>query len=148
MQDPLELEHVIGYTGVRLHTLVTHPTEKNCIIYPIGSVVVVADLQDPYVLFFWLISFSHNQQFLRGHDEEISAICISPSGNLIASGQLGSTKIKGNIATVCVWDFKSKKCLLQLHSLTGEVVSLSFSHDDRFLAAIGLKRCRVVLTFM
>lgn len=81
---------------------------------------------------------------MRGHDEEISTLCFSPSGNLLASGQFGSTKIKGNIATICVWDFKTKECLLQLQSLTGEVTSLAFSHDDRFLAGTGVSQLSVV----
>lgn len=32
----------------------------------------------------------HKQEFLRGHDMEISALAISNSGKMLASGQLGT----------------------------------------------------------
>ena len=78
-EDVMELEHVIGYTGKAGNTLHYHPTQPNTIVYGMGAVVVIQNLQD-----------AHQQDFLRGHDNEISAIAVSTDGGLVASGQLGS----------------------------------------------------------
>jgi len=56
-----------------------HPYDKDSLIYNIGGLLVIENIQD-----------KHQQQFLRGHDMEISAIAISNSGDLIATGQLGT----------------------------------------------------------
>jgi len=56
-----------------------HPFEKDTLIYNIGGLLVLENLHD-----------KHKQQFLRGHDMEISAIAVSNSGSLIATGQLGT----------------------------------------------------------
>jgi hypothetical protein len=56
--------------------LLFHPNGRD-IVYAAGGCVVVADLGDP-----------HNQVFLRGHDDLISALALSASGRYIASGQV------------------------------------------------------------
>ena len=91
-----------------------------------GTVVVIQDLTDP-----------HKQEFLRGHDEEISALAISSSGTLVASGQAGSTFHKGDKAPVLVWDLSRRSDLFQLDGMTGSVLALAFSPDERYLAALG-----------
>ena len=47
LDDPVELEHALGYSGKFADTIVHHPTESNIIIHDIGSVVVIADVDDP-----------------------------------------------------------------------------------------------------
>ena len=79
---PLELEHVIGYTGHFGCTLHCHPEETMRFVYSLGAHVVVADATDP-----------HRQEFLRAHDNEVSALDLSTSGQLIASGQRGSERL-------------------------------------------------------
>ena len=81
----LELEHVIGFTGAHLSTLVALPRLSNAFVKSMGSVVVVGDVGDP-----------HSQEFLRGHDMDISALAVSGSGALLASVQLGSAHRKGH----------------------------------------------------
>ena len=76
---PLELEHMMGYTGRRLGTLLAHPRLSEVFVKSVGSAVVVGDLNDP-----------HQQEFLRGHDMEITAMAISASGNKLASGQVST----------------------------------------------------------
>jgi hypothetical protein len=49
LDDPVELEHSIGYSGKFTGTVVHHPNEGNIIIHDIGSIVVIADVDDPYV---------------------------------------------------------------------------------------------------
>jgi hypothetical protein len=56
-----------------------HPFDKDNVIYNIGGLLVIENIND-----------KHQQQFLRGHDMEISAITVSNSGQLIATGQLGT----------------------------------------------------------
>ena len=48
-------------------------------IYTIGAVVVVGNVNDP-----------HKQRFLQGHDAEISALAMSTDGKYIATGQVRS----------------------------------------------------------
>lgn len=71
----LEMEHSIGYNGKYLGTVHYHPFDKDSLIYNIGGLLVIENLHD-----------KHQQQFLRGHDMEISAIAVSNSGSLIATG--------------------------------------------------------------
>ena len=59
----------------------------------VGSAVVVGDLNDP-----------HSQEFLRGHDMEVTALAISKTGAMVASGQTGTTHRKGFGAPVIVWE--------------------------------------------
>ena len=125
-EDVMELEHVIGYTGKASATLHYHPTESNTIVYGMGAVVVIQNLQD-----------AHQQDFLRGHDNDISAIAVSQDGGLIASGQLGSVLHKGFDAPVIVWDTQGRRDVHQLLGITEAVDNLSFSADARFFVATG-----------
>ena len=42
------------------------------------------------------LSDSQRQLTMRGHDMQVSALAVSPSGKLIASGQVGTRNFKGN----------------------------------------------------
>ena len=77
--NPLELEHVVGFSGRWKNTLACHPTSDAVFVSALGAAVVVGDITDP-----------HQQVFLRGHDGEVSVVAVSPTGSLIASGQVGS----------------------------------------------------------
>ena len=79
----------------------------------------------------------HQQEFLRGHDMEISAMAISNSGKMLASGQVGTVFQKNPEAPVILWDFESKSPLAVLKGLSIGAKKIEFSPDDRFLAAIG-----------
>eukprot|EP00744_Colponema_vietnamica_P009814 GILI01013927.1.p1 GENE.GILI01013927.1~~GILI01013927.1.p1 ORF type:complete len:623 (+),score=120.64 GILI01013927.1:91-1959(+) len=124
--DVLELEHVVGYTGHFPNTLLHHPVEQNMMIYSIGAVVVIEDVTDP-----------HKQEFLRGHDMEISALALSSNGRLVASGQVGSFAVKTRDAPVMVWDLASRRSVFTFSGLTHSVTRLTFSPDGVFLAATG-----------
>ena len=125
-ENCIELEHVIGYTGKYGHTISIHPKNSKYILYPIGGVLVVGDMTD-----------AHNQQFLTEHDEEITCVAMAPSGKLLATAQIGTTKRKGQIATVIVWEIAKKKILFKIENHINRVMSLSFSHDDKFLTVSG-----------
>jgi cilia- and flagella-associated protein 52 len=53
--------------------LILHPDNEH-IIYPLGTTIVVRHI------------ISRTQQFLRGHDNDISVITVSNTGKYIASG--------------------------------------------------------------
>ena len=61
--------------------------------------------------------------FHRYHDEDITAIAISSTGRYLASGQLGSTHVKGYPSPVILYDFASGQPLIPLQGITQ--VSLS-----------------------
>ena len=124
--DLLEVEHMIGYNGHYRNTLVFHPHEPNAFLMPLGATLVIGDLTDP-----------HQQHFLRGHDAEISAVAISRSGHLVASGQQGSRRTKAHESPVIVWDYVNRSELYQLDGLHMGIRMLAFSPDERFLAASG-----------
>jgi len=122
----LELEHSIGYNGKYSSTVHYHPAETNMIIYNIGGLLVIEDVHD-----------KHKQQFLRGHDMEISAITVSPSGRMIATGQLGTIFQKLPEAPIILWDYQKKEPITVLKGIQVCVKKLAFSPDERFLAALG-----------
>eukprot|EP00472_Partenskyella_glossopodia_P013005 CAMPEP_0197522748 /NCGR_PEP_ID=MMETSP1318-20131121/7827_1 /TAXON_ID=552666 /ORGANISM="Partenskyella glossopodia, Strain RCC365" /LENGTH=645 /DNA_ID=CAMNT_0043075215 /DNA_START=241 /DNA_END=2175 /DNA_ORIENTATION=+ len=124
-QQPMELEHLIGYTGQNLNTVKCHTQENQSLLYSVGDVVVLADDSNP-----------HNQRFFRGHDATVCCFAVSPCGKLVASGQIGSKRYKGHMAPVIVYAWNGK-VLGQFSGLTDSVITLDFSPDSRFLAASG-----------
>jgi WD40 repeat protein len=79
-------------------------------------------------------ALTRTQQFLRGHDNDISVIRVSNSGKYIASGQ--KTHM-GFQADIIVWDFDNMSMLhrFKLHKVL--IQDLSFSADEQFLASLG-----------
>jgi cilia- and flagella-associated protein 52 len=57
-----------------------------------GNFITIENINDP-----------HDQKFLRAHDMPVTVLAVSPSGELLASGQVGTTRYKGNAAPVFVW---------------------------------------------
>ena len=70
----IELEHAIGYSGEIVKAVWFHPN-GNDFVYISGGCVVISSLDNP-----------HEQSFLRGHDDEITCLCISPDGKHLATG--------------------------------------------------------------
>ncbi|CAD7928444.1 unnamed protein product [Amoebophrya sp. A120] len=122
----VELEHLCGLTNRFPNTVVLHPARRDVYIYPVGCCVVMEDLRNP-----------HNQDFLRAHDAEVSAITTSRNGKMIASGQRGSERRKGQIAPVIVWDEEQRTIYKDFGGFTGSVICLAFSPDGRFLCGTG-----------
>lgn len=122
----IELAHSIGYTGKHQRTLMYHPTKADTLIYNNGGLVVIENLHE-----------KHQQEFLRGHDMEVTASTVSNSGRLLATGQLGSIFQKTPEAPVILWDFDARQPLAVLKGITVGVKRLEFSPDEKFLACIG-----------
>ena len=128
--DPLVLEHMIGFNGDCKGSVQYHPRHPTVMVSYTGCLLVIADVTNP-----------HEQEFLRGHNEAITCLAISPSGALIASGQTSTTRVPNSEATVIVWDFETRKPIFRLMELhdgiqfsRNSVQQLSFSPDEKFLA--------------
>ncbi len=61
----IDLEHAIGFSGSIPSSVLFHPNGEDY-IYISGGCVVIANVTDP-----------HNQQFLRGHDDNVTCIALS-----------------------------------------------------------------------
>lgn len=112
---------MIGFSGDVHDGLVLHPDNEH-LVYPLGSTVVIRHV------------LSKKQDFLKGHDNKISVIKVSPSGKYIASGQKTHAGLQ---ADVIVWDFetRTKKHQLRLHKV--QIVTLDFSWNEQYLASQG-----------
>ena len=131
----MELEHAIGFNGKASHSLHVHPTDDT-ILYALGGCIVIAQLKD-----------THNQVFLRGHDDLVTCVDVSPSGQLVASGQLGDN------ADVIIWEYHApeqegqlaeavEKYRLQEHDIG--IHSVHFTSDERFLLTVGKDKKLIV----
>jgi len=114
-----ELEHAIGIAGNVPDGLHVHSDNCN-FIYPAGSTVVIRDLSDP-----------HKQEFLRGHDRDVSCICTSSAGTMIATGQYGDN------SDVIVWDYRSRSKKFTFFEHDFGVAAVAISHDEALLSSIG-----------
>ena len=122
MAATIELEHAIGFSTRVPGGIYAHPSDGSKYVYAAGGCVVIADFNDP-----------HQQEFLRGHDDDISTLSVSPSGNLIASGQQGTN------SDVIIWDYASRQIKFRFSEHDHGVNTVAFSHDERLLITIGCK---------
>ena len=81
-----------------------------------GSLVSIESFSDP-----------QSQRILRGHDMQVSALAVAPSGKFVASGQVGTKNFKGVAAPVFLWDAQTSKRILVLRGITVRVNILAFS---------------------
>lgn len=109
----------MGYNGSIPKSTIMHPNLKNY-LYIAGSVIVIAEMND-----------ANAQEFLRGHDDEVTCIALSNSGGLLASGQ------KGKNSDVFIWNFEARKVLFRLSEHDYLIQNLQFSQDDRLLYSSG-----------
>ena len=66
--EPLQLEHMMGYSGRNLSTVACLPNDDNRFVRSVGNLVCIENLLDP-----------HDQKLMRGNDMPVSALAISPS---------------------------------------------------------------------
>ena len=67
-------------------------------------------------------------QFLKGHEHEVTVIALAPSGSKIASGE--NPIDSGFHAALIVWDFYNHEMLYRVKYHKDRIVALSFSADD------------------
>lgn len=123
--EPLQLEHIVGYEGINRQTIVALKHDENLYMKSLGNLVSIENLLDP-----------HNQILLRGHDMPISAISLSPSGSMIATGQYGTLAFKGLSAPIFIWTITGKKYQV-LRGISVKVNAIAFSTDDKYVCGCG-----------
>ena len=95
----------------------------------LGSLVCIENLTDP-----------HDQKLLRGHDMPVCALCVAPSGRMIASGQIGTKSFKGYASPIFVWRLNQEGMFrrsMVLRGMSYKVNHISISPDERFLCGCG-----------
>lgn len=119
MEKELELSAVIGFKGTVVDGLILHPDNEH-LLFPLGTTIVVRHIMN------------RTQEFLRGHDNNISVMTVSDSGRFVASGQ--QTHM-GFQADVIIWDFDSRELMhrLKLHKVL--IQTLTFSFNELYLAS-------------
>ena len=114
----LEFDHFIGFNTIP-NGVKFHPNNMNY-IYASGGNIVIADLIDPHI-----------QHILRKHDDYITVLELSKSGELIASGQ------RGNNSNIIIWSFQTHEILFIFEEFDVSVQGLSFTYDDKILSSLG-----------
>jgi len=144
----LTLQRIFFSLGVTKNGLRLHPDEKH-LLYPMGYKVVIKNIE------------TSKQEFLNGHTNNVSALCVSPCGEYVASGQnnhLGFKVIAFSIfslsrrayfilqidyvlyqAMVIIWNYKERtiKSSYTLHKVNIE--DLCFTCNSKFLVSLGGK---------
>lgn len=117
-EDSVKLDHLIGFSalpgGIHLHPNATD------YFYAAGASIVIGNLTDP-----------HRQRILRGHSGSISALSISKSGCMIASGETGDE------SDAIIWDYDSMSLKHRLSEHDHKVAALAFSDDELLLCTAG-----------
>ncbi|CAF0892575.1 unnamed protein product [Didymodactylos carnosus] len=103
------------------HGLKIHPDRVH-MIYPLGCNLVIENLQ------------TRQQEFLLGHNNNISCVTISNNGKYIASGQLTFMGFK---ADIIIWDYESRDPYARLVLHKVKIEDLVFSSSDKFLFSLG-----------
>jgi WD40 repeat protein len=74
------------------------------------------------------------QTFFRGHDSDVTCFVVSPSGQLVASGQVGPN------ADVCIWDAATGGLIHRLSEHDHGIAAVAFSPDERLLVSVGFEQ--------
>ncbi|CAF4382103.1 unnamed protein product, partial [Adineta steineri] len=91
-------------------------------VYPIGCDLVIEKLQ------------TRQQEFLLGHNNNISSVAISNNGKYIASGQATYMGFK---ADIIIWDYATREPYARLVLHKVKIEDLVFTCSDRFLISLG-----------
>lgn len=121
MDQQLDILAVIGFKGDTVDGLILHPNNEH-IIFPLGSQIVVRNI------------LTREQKYLRGHDNDISVICVSRNGKYLATGQKTYSGFK---ADIIIWDFETGSLLHRLSIHKVSIQALSFSFNDHYLVSLG-----------
>jgi len=120
----LSLEFVYGYRGhdCRDNLFITH---DNQLVYNAAALGVVFDTDNV------------SQTFYGGHNDDICSLAIHPNGEIVATGQVASTKGVRK-PRICVWNIKTKETIADISGFHERaVVALGFSPDGNHLVSVG-----------
>lgn len=122
-----ELSHIIGLNSNIEKCIQAHPTMQDSLIYSVGGIIVVEDLND-----------RNNQVYFRHGRNQIGAFKISNNGKFLAVGFISDNLEKAIPTSVFLWNFESKEVIYELSGILKGVSSIEFSQDDQYIAAAGL----------
>ncbi|CAD8178148.1 unnamed protein product [Paramecium pentaurelia] len=130
MQSELEIQAVIGFTGKITQGLDLLPDNEH-IIYPLSSTIVVRHIITRQQTF---LRYGQVIYQIKRHDNQISLITVSRTGDYVASGQKTYMRFQ---ADIIIWDFKDRSMIhrIKLHKIL--IQSLSFSYNELYLALLG-----------
>lgn len=108
-----------------------HPDQEH-LIFAIGNKISILNIK------------TNKQEFLSGHTHNISTLDVSPSGRLVASGQINHMGFRAHLI---VWDWQ-KKCEILRHELHKvRVQDLTFSSDEEHIMSLGGKDCGMIIVW-
>lgn len=122
-----ELSHIIGLNTNIEKCIQAHPTMLDTIIYSVGGIIVVEDLND-----------RNNQVFFRHGRNQIGSFRISNNGQFLAVGFISDNLEKKIPSSVILWNFETKEVIYELTGIFKGVSLLEFSQDDQYLSGAGL----------
>ncbi|XP_031370083.1 cilia- and flagella-associated protein 52 isoform X3 [Apis dorsata] len=117
----LEVFGIIAFDGIMRNGLQLHPDGEH-LVYPMGNKVTVKHVK------------TGEQFFFAGHKNFVSALCISSSGDLIASGQVNHHGFK---AMVIIWDYINRKMKLSYEIHKVRVEDVCFTENGKYLISLG-----------
>ncbi|XP_033214213.1 cilia- and flagella-associated protein 52 isoform X2 [Belonocnema kinseyi] len=117
----LDLTGIISFDGITRNSLHVHPDQEH-LLFPMGNKVTIKSIA------------SGTQSFLSGHTNLISALCLSPCGKFIASGQINHLGFK---AMVIIWNYHEKKMKSSHEIHQVRVEDLCFSCESNYLISLG-----------
>ncbi|XP_014472241.1 PREDICTED: cilia- and flagella-associated protein 52 [Dinoponera quadriceps] len=117
----LEAIGIIKFDGITKNGLRLHPDGQH-ILYPMGYKVVIKKIE------------TGEQNFFSGHTNNVSALCVSPCGEYVASGQNNHLGLK---TVVIVWDYKKREIRKSYEIHKGSIEDLCFTCNSDFLVSIG-----------
>ncbi|XP_053987938.1 cilia- and flagella-associated protein 52 isoform X2 [Hylaeus volcanicus] len=117
----LDLCGVIAFDGIIRNGLRLHPDGEH-LVYAMGNNVTIRNVK------------TSEQTFLTGHKNLVSALNISPRGNLIASGQVSHQGFK---AMVIIWDYEKREMKANYEVHKARVEDVCFTEDEQYLISLG-----------
>ncbi|XP_020710448.2 cilia- and flagella-associated protein 52 [Athalia rosae] len=119
--NDLQLEGIVAFDGITKKGLQLHPDNEH-LIYPMGNKVTIKNIK------------SGKQKFLTGHTNVISAVCVSPCGKYVGSGQINHVGFK---AMVIIWNYidGTIKGSHEIHK--ARVEDVCFTCASNYLVSLG-----------
>lgn len=135
----LELEYVYGYRAIDSRQNLFYTNNPSKVVYMTAALGVVLD------------KTKNTQQFFGGgdtksasaHNDDITALAISPDRTMVATGQVGKTPI------ICIWSADTCESISQFKQArdTRAVKAISFNKDSEYIATAGSDNDHSVFVF-
>lgn len=121
-KDPImELKHIIGYQADKCLNIKWSKQEgENVVIFTSGGTLIAMDSES-----------NQQKRFYFGHSAPICCFDLNAQGTMLASAQEGANSI------IRVWDYATARCITMMTMPVTSLKCLCFSHDGKYLAAVG-----------